>query len=87
MREIACFDLFLALICVMSFRKIENTQLSFAVATSVSLLSVLIAINNSIAFWQSGLSLHLQGATTHFVAATVGAYVARTLKLGAPLPG
>src|SRR5260221_485903 len=79
MREIACFDLFLAFLCAMAFRRGPALPLQRAAATGMTLLSLLIGSNNFAAFLASGRGAHASGAAVHALAALAGVLTLRAL--------
>jgi hypothetical protein len=81
LREIACFDVFLVVLCAIAFGQVGKTQLPRALAGCLALLSVLIGSNNLAAFIENGGSLHLQGAIVHGIAAIVGLAAMRRLAM------
>src|SRR5206468_881514 len=78
MREIACFDVFIATLCVSALRALGRSDWPRTCALAMAGLSVLIAANNLAAFVDSGRAGHLQAAITHGVAAVIAVVVARS---------
>jgi hypothetical protein len=77
MREIACFDVFIAVLCVLALRDLGKAQWPRTLAAAMAALSVLVGTNNLVAFVDSGRAGHLQGAIIHAIAAAVAVLVAR----------
>jgi len=67
LREIAGFNIFVAILCFVSLRNFHRPTLPQTIAGALGVLSALLASNNMVAYLQGHLLPHFQAALTHMV--------------------